>query len=59
MSERHTGININTRLLEVAETWNIDGEHVSAVVTDNTSNMSVTEDAPLLNLFSMYLTTCC
>ena len=40
MAERHTSINIATRIEEAAEMWNIDGKHVSAVVTDNTSNMS-------------------
>ena len=44
MPERHTGINISTRLQEVAETWNIDGEHVSAIVTNNASNMSAAVD---------------
>ena len=34
MPERHTGINIATRIREAAETWNIDDEHVNA------SNMS-------------------
>ena len=40
MAERHTSINIATRTEEAAEMWNIDGKHVSAVVTDNASNMS-------------------
>ena len=40
MAERHTSINIATRIEEAAEMWNIDGKHVSAVVTDNASNMS-------------------
>ena len=44
MPERHTGVNIATRLREVTEMWNIDDEHVSAVVTDNASNMSVAVD---------------
>jgi len=44
MPERHTGANIAARLREVAEAWNIDDEHVSAVVTDNASNMSVAVD---------------
>ena len=44
MPERHTGANIATRLREVAEAWNIDDEHVSAVVTDNVSYMSVAVD---------------
>ena len=42
MAERHTGINIATRIKEATEIWNIDGEHVSAVVTDNASNMLAT-----------------
>ena len=40
MAERHTSINIATRIEEAAKMWNIDGKHVSAVVTDNASNMS-------------------
>ena len=44
MPEKHTGVNIATRLREVAEMWNIDDKHVSAVVTDNASNMSVAVD---------------
>ena len=44
MPERHTCISIATRLQEIAEMWNIDNEHVSAVVTDNASNMSVAVD---------------
>ena len=44
MAERHTGINIAARIKEVAEMWNIDGEHVSAVVTDNASNMPAAVD---------------
>ena len=37
---RHTGTNIASRIQEVLEVWNIQASHVSAVVTDNTSNMS-------------------
>lgn len=44
MAERHSGINIATRIKEVAEMWNIDNEHVSAVVTDNASNMLAAMD---------------
>ena len=40
MAERHTSINITTRIEDAAEMWNIDGKHVSVVVTDNASNMS-------------------
>ena len=40
MAERHTSINIATRIEEATEMWNIDDKHVSAVVTDNASNMS-------------------
>ena len=39
MAERHTGANIALRIQEVLEVWNIQGSHVSAVVTDNASNM--------------------
>ena len=42
MAERHT--NIATRIKETAEMWNIDGEHVGAVVTDNASNMLAAVD---------------
>ena len=40
MAERHTGANIALRIQEVLEVWNIQGSHVSAVVTDNASNMT-------------------
>ena len=40
MAERHTGANIALRIQEVLEVWNIQASHVSAVVTDNTSNMT-------------------
>ena len=40
MAKRHTSINIATRIEEAAEMWNIDGKHVSTVMTDNASNMS-------------------
>ena len=39
-AERHTGTNIASRIQEVLEVWNIEASHVSAVVTDNVSNMS-------------------
>ena len=39
IAERHTGMNIPTRIKEVAKMWNIDDEHVSAVVTENALNM--------------------
>ena len=40
MTERHTGTNIASRIQEVLEVWNIQASHVSAVVTDNASNMT-------------------
>ena len=40
MAERHTGTNIASRIQEVLEVWNIQVSHVSAVVTDNASNMT-------------------
>ena len=40
MAERHTGTNIASRIQEVLEVWNIQASHVSAVVTDNVSNMT-------------------
>ena len=40
MAERHTGANIALRIQEVLEVWNIQASHVSAVVTDNASNMT-------------------
>ena len=39
MAERHAGINIAPTIQEVLEVWNIQASHVSAVVTDNASNM--------------------
>ena len=35
MEERHTGVNIPQRLLEVAKKWDISDEHVSGLVRDN------------------------
>ena len=35
VAERHTGMNIATRINEVVKMWNMSDEHVSAVVTDN------------------------
>ena len=40
MAERHTGTNTGSRIQEVLEVWNIQNSHVSAVVTDNASNMT-------------------
>ena len=40
MAERHTGTNIASSIQEVLEVWNIQGSHVSTVVTDNACNMT-------------------
>ena len=40
MVERHIGTNIASRIQEVLEVWNIQASHVSAVVTDNGSDMT-------------------
>ena len=40
MAERYTGTNVASRIQEVLEVWNIQASHVSAVVTDNASNMT-------------------
>ena len=40
MAERQIGTNIASRIQEVSEVWNIQASHVSAVVTNNASNMT-------------------
>ena len=41
MPERHTGINIASRLQTVAKEWNIPDDHIVAIVHDNAANMTV------------------
>ena len=41
MAERHTGSNSASRICEVLGAWNILDSRVSALVTDNASNMTV------------------
>ena len=45
MAERHTGTNIASKIQEVLEIWNIRDSYVSAVVTDNASNMITAVDS--------------
>ena len=41
MPQRHTGINIASRLENAASKWNVQDEHIIALVCDNASNMRV------------------
>ena len=45
MAEKHTGANIALRIQEVLEVRNIQASHVSAVVTDNISNITATSNS--------------
>ena len=41
MPEQHTGVNIASRLQDVASEWNTPDEHIVAVVCDNAPNIRV------------------
>ena len=41
MPERHTEVNIASRLQTVAKEWNISDDHIVAIVHDNAVNMTV------------------
>ena len=40
MAERHADVNTASRIQEVLKIRNIQASHVSAIVTDNASNMT-------------------
>jgi len=41
MLERHTGVNIASRLKTIVKEWNMPDDHNVAIVRDNAANMSV------------------